>query len=95
MRSKDTGDGRKIIAKVEVPLGVDDIAIYALRYLSEIDDKLPCKTADSSQKREIFNMAKAAIRNWGTEEPKLYITKNNKDLSHFSAVVKNKFPECD
>ena len=95
MRSKDTGDGRKIIAKVEVPLGVDDIAIYALRYLTEMEDKKPCKTADSSQKREIFNMAKTAIRNWGIEEPKMYITKNNKDLPHFHALIKNKFPECD
>ena len=38
MRSKDTGDGRKILAKVEVPLSVEDIATYALRYLDEIDD---------------------------------------------------------
>ena len=45
MRSKDTGDGRKILAKVEVPLSVEDIATYALRYLDEIDDDDP-ETAD-------------------------------------------------
>ena len=38
MRSKDTGTGRKILAKVEVPLSVDDITVYALRYLDDIGD---------------------------------------------------------
>ena len=41
MRSKDTGDGIKILAKVEVPLSVEDIATYALRYLDEINDDDP------------------------------------------------------
>ena len=44
MRSKDTGDGRKILAKVEVPLSVEDIATYALRYLDEINDDDPKDT---------------------------------------------------
>ena len=61
MRSKDTGDGRKILAKVEVPLNVEDIATYALRYLDEINDDDPRDTIINSNKREIFNMAKTAI----------------------------------
>jgi len=41
MRSKDTGNGRRILAKVEVPLSVEDIATYALRYLEEAGDDDP------------------------------------------------------
>ena len=58
MRSKDTGNGRRILAKVEVPLSVEDIATYALRYLDEIDDDDPKDTLINANKREIFNMAK-------------------------------------
>ena len=61
MRSKDTGNGRKIMAKVEVPLGVDDITLYALRYLDEIGDNDPRETVLSSTKREIFGFAKRAL----------------------------------
>ncbi len=96
MRSKDTGDGRKILAKVEVPLSVEDIATYALRYLDEIDDDNPADTLVNANKREIFNMAKVAIFKWGTQEPKLYVA--DKMNGHFEPVhqlVKAKFPECD
>ncbi|MAI03887.1 MAG: hypothetical protein CMQ75_05125 [Gammaproteobacteria bacterium] len=96
MRSKDTGDGRKILAKVEVPLSVEDIATYALRYLDEIDDDDPKDTLVSANKREIFNMAKTAIFKWGTQEPKLYVAENmNGHFEPIHKVVKAKFPECD
>ena len=96
MRSTDTGDGRKILAKVEVPLSVEDIATYALRYLDEIDDDNPADTLVNANKREIFNMAKVAIFKWGTQEPKLYVAE--KMNGHFEPVhqlVRAKFPECD
>ena len=54
MRSKDTGNGRKILAKVEVPLSVDDIATYALRYLDEAGDDDPKDTLLNANKRQIF-----------------------------------------
>ena len=76
MRSKDTGNGRKILAKVEVPLSVDDIAIFALRYLDETGDDDPRDTLLNANKRQIFNMAKNAIYRWGTEEPKDYVTEH-------------------
>ena len=66
MRSKDTINGRRILAKVEVPLSVDDIATYALRYLHETGDEDPKDTLVNANKREIFNMAKNAIYRWGT-----------------------------
>ena len=86
MRSKDTGDGKKILAKVEVPLSVEDIATYALRYLDEIDDDDPKDTLINANKREIFNMAKTAIFRWGTEEPKDYIAEHMN--GHFKPVEK-------
>ena len=95
MRSKDTGDGRKILAKVEVPLSVEDIATYALRYLDEINDDAK-DTLISANKREIFNMAKTAIFKWGTQEPKLYVAENmNGHFEPIHKVVRAKFPECD
>ena len=96
MRSTDTGDGRKILAKVEVPLSVEDIATFALRYLDEIDDENPADTLINANKREIFNMAKTAIFKWGTQEPKTYVAENMN--GHFEPVhqlVRSKFPECD
>ena len=96
MRSKDTGNGRKILAKVEVPLSVDDIATYALRYLDEAGDEDPRDTLLYSIKRQIFNMAKHAIYRWGTEEPKDYVAEHmNGHLKPIQQLVKHKFPECD
>ena len=87
MRSTNTGDGRKILAKVEVPLSVEDIATYALRYLDEIDDDDPKDTLIGSNKREIFNMAKTAI---------LYVAEHmNGHFEPIHQVVRAKFPECD
>ena len=56
MRSKDTGNGRKILAKVEVPLSVDDIATYALRYLDEAGDDDPKDTLLNANKRQILKL---------------------------------------
>ena len=96
MRSKDTGNGRRILAKVEVPLSVEDIATYALRYLEEVGDDDPADTLINSNKREIFNMAKLAIFRWGTEEPRAYVAEHmNGHFQPIEQVVKHKFPECD
>jgi len=96
MRSKDTGNGRRILAKVEVPLSVEDIATYALRYLEEVGDDDPRDTIINSNKRQIFNMAKTAIFKWGTQEPKLYVAENmNGHFEPIHKVVRAKFPECD
>jgi len=96
MRSKDNGDGRKIMAKVEVPLGIDDITLYALRYLDEIGDNDPRETMVSSTKREIFGYAKRAIFLYGSNEPKEYVTqKLNGQVKVIRKIVEYKFPECD
>ena len=84
------------LAKVEVPLSVEDIATYALRYLDEIGDDDPKDTLLNSNKREIFNMAKLAIFRWGTEEPKAYVAEHmNGHFQPIEQLVKYKFPECD
>jgi len=94
MRSKETGDGKKILAKVEVPLSVEDIATFALRYLDEIDDNDPKDTLINANKREIFNMAKTAIFKWGTLEPKTYVAEHmNGHFKPVEQVVRIKFPE--
>ena len=96
MRSTDTGDGRKILAKVEVPLSVEDIATFAMRYLYEIDDDNPADTLINANKREIFNMAKTAIFKWGTQEPKTYVAEHmNGRFESIHQLVRKKFPECD
>lgn len=96
MRSKDTGDGRKILAKVEVPLSVDDITTYALRYLDELGDNDMRETILSSNKRQIFGFAKQAIYRFGTEEPKAYVKqKLNGQYKPIKKIVEYKFPECD
>ncbi len=96
MRSKDTGDGRKILAKVEVPLSVNDITTYALRYLDDLGDSDMRETILSSNKREIFGFAKQAIYRYGTEEPKTYVKeKLNGAFNPIKKIVEYKFPECD
>ena len=96
MRSNPTITGRRILAKVEVPLSVDDIATYALRYLHESGDEDPKDTLVNANKREIFNMAKNAIYRWGTEEPKDYVAEHmNGHLKPIQKLVQFKFPECD
>jgi len=98
MRSTDTGNGRKILAKVEVPLNIEDIATYALRYLDEIHDDDPQDTIINANKRQIFNMAKTAIFRWGTEEPKAYVSEKLNVNVHYKPIhkiVSMKFPECD
>ncbi len=96
MRSKDTGNGRKILAKVEVPLSVDDIATFALRYLDDLGDIDMRETIISSNKRQIFGFAKQAIFRWGTEEPREYVKqKLNGNYEPIRIIVQHKFPECD
>lgn len=96
MRSKQTGNGRKILAKVEVPLSVEDITIFALRHLDDIGDNDPRDTILRSNKREIFGFAKTAIFRWGTEEPKVYVKqKLNGHFAPIQQIVQHKFPECD
>lgn len=96
MRSKDTGSGRKILAKVEVPLSVEDITIFALRYLYEVGDDDPRDTILTSNKRQIFAFAKAALFKWGSEEPKTFVNnKLNGSFKSVEAIVQHKFPECD
>lgn len=96
MRSKDTGNGKKILAKVEVPLSVEDITAHTLRHLESIGDNDPRETILACNKRQIFNMAKSAIYSWGHDESKQYImNKHNGDFNIYRKIIQYKFPECD
>ena len=95
MRSKQTDDGRKIIAKVNVPLNIEDITAYSLKHLEDIGDNNPRNTLDKSNKRQIFNMAKLALYNWGTSEKSSIMKKHNGTFNTYRKIVENKFPECD
>tara|TARA_B110000503_G_C7119915_1_gene402004 strand:+ start:864 stop:1154 length:291 start_codon:yes stop_codon:yes gene_type:complete len=96
MRSKDTGTGRKILAKVEVPLSVEDITVFALRHLYGVGDDDPKDTIMQSNKRQIFAFAKEALFRFGSEEPKVAIgNKFNGSFKVIESIVKHKFPECD
>lgn len=95
MRSKDTGNGRKILAKVEVPLSIEDITAYSLRHLEGVGDNDIRETLLNSNKRQIFNMAKAAIFTWGTQEKAHVISRHNGTFNVYKKIIQHKFPECD
>lgn len=95
MRSTQTEDGRKIIAKVSVPLNVEDITAYSLQHLADINDVNPRETLVNSNKRQIFNMAKSALFVWGTNEKATIMKKHNGSFKMYERIVRHKFPECD
>lgn len=95
MRSTQTEDGRKIIAKVNVPLNVEDITAYSLKHLEDIADDDPRETLVNSNKRQIFNMAKTALFHWGTSEKPSIMEKHNGSFNMYQKIIRHKFPECD
>lgn len=95
MRSKDTGNGRKILAKVEVPLSIEDITAYSLRHLEGMGDNDLRETLLSSNKRQIFNMAKSALYSWGTQEKQHVMERYNGTFNVYRKIIQHKFPECD
>jgi len=95
MRSTQTEDGRKIIAKVDVPLNVEDITAFSLKHLEDVGDNDPKETLVQSNKRQIFNMAKSALFLWGTNEKPNIMKKHNGTFNVYRKIVEYKFPECD
>lgn len=95
MKSTQTETGRKIIAKVNVPLNVEDITAYSLKHLEDTGDDNPRETLVNSNKRQIFNMAKEALFHWGTSEKPNIMEKHNGTFNTYRKIVEYKFPECD
>ena len=94
MRSQICDDGRKrIMAKVLVPITVEEITKYALRQVCDKND--PFKIIQDANKRQIFDFAKKGLYNYGRHEPKTHVNKEFEPIKVNSLIetVKNKFPE--
>ena len=94
MRSQICDDGRKrIMAKVLVPITVEEITMYALRQVCTNKD--PFKVINDSNKRQIFDLAKKGLYNYGRHEPMEHIEKEFDPIKVEGLVsaVRDKFPE--
>ena len=96
MRSSKCPDGkRRILAKIEVPMDIEDIAGFA--WTAVIKDEVskewksrgnPAEKLKGMNKREILRLAKKTVKKDGTAEPHEYPAEV---LQH----VKRMFPEVD
>jgi len=94
MRSQICDDGRKrIMAKVLVPITVEEITKYALRQVCDHAD--PFKTIEEANKRQVFDFAKKGLYNYGRHEPMEHVDKEFDPIKVEGLVgaVKDKFPE--
>lgn len=94
MRSQICDDGRKrIMAKVLVPITVEEITKYALRQVCDHVD--PFKTIEEANKRQVFDFAKKGLYNYGRHEPMEHVDKEFDPIKVEGLVgaVKDKFPE--
>ena len=94
MRSQICDDGRKrIMAKVLVPITVEEITKYALRQVCEDSD--PFQPIQDSNKRQIFDLAKKGLYNYGRHEPMKHVDKEFDPIKIEGLIgeVRSKFPE--
>lgn len=98
MRSKVGEDGlRTILAKVEVPIGRDQIAMYAMSHPSLKEYANPMHGIEKLNKRQVFVLAKDSIREFGVHIP-YEIVEDRWEPEHVERVKKHMidlFPECD
>ena len=98
MRSKLCDDGnRRILAKVEVPVGTSEISNYVLQHPSFADVVSPINTFESLNKRQLFILAKESIRWFGTmrANPPNKIVWPDNHIARAKKHVKIMFPEVD
>lgn len=97
MRSKLCEDGkRRILAKVEVPMAVDDILTFALAHpvFSNTDEAM--NEFENLNKRQIFNLAKETIKLYGTANDSMSETSwTPKQITRARNHVQLLFPEVD
>ena len=97
MRSKVCDDGkRRILAKVEVAMGTNDIMLFALVHPSLTGDEA-MNDFENLNKRQLFNLAKDTIRLYGTEEIE-FVAKSKwseKQIARARQHVRRHFPEVD
>lgn len=98
MRSKLCDDGnRRILAKVEVPVGASEISTYVLQHPSFHDVESPINTFESLNKRQLFILAKESIRLFGTMrgDPSHSFVWPDNHIRRAKKHVKTMFPEVD
>lgn len=97
MRSTLCSDNkRRILAKVEVAIGTDDIMTFALAHPSLNSDEA-MNDFENLNKRQLFNLAKETIRDHGTDTPTKMIAArwSQKQITRARLHVRRLFPEVD
>lgn len=97
MRSKLCDDGkRRILAKVEVAIGTDDILTFALVHPSLSGDEA-MNDFENLNKRQLFNLAKETIRMHGTTALAEMVDSrwSQKQITRARQHVRLLFPEVD
>lgn len=98
MRSTECEDGlRRITAKVAVPLGLNEITMFALANPVFKDTSDRINQFENFNKRELFNLAKDSIRLRGDALPTDIVEQvwSPRQIDQASAHVKFLFPEVD
>jgi hypothetical protein len=98
MRSKVCEDGqRRILAKIEVPLTTDEIAVCAMCHPSLSEYANPLHGIEKLNKRQMFQLAKESIRTHGTHAPQAIVKKlwKTPHIEKVKIYVGLQFPECD
>lgn len=98
MRSALCEDGkRRMIAKVEVPVDGNQIAVYAIGHPSLKEYANPMHGIEKLNKRQIYQLAKDTIREYGVHVPYEIIEERWKTqhIERVKTFVVDMFPECD
>jgi len=100
MRSKLCEDGRRrIIAKVVVPMGAQEITTYALAHPQFKMDEDAMNTFENLNKRELFNVAKESVAyrgdNLSTANDIVADTWSPRQIDRAQTHVARLFPEVD
>lgn len=98
MRSALCEDGkRRMIAKVEVPVDGTEIAVYAMGHPSLGEYANPMHGIEKLNKRQIYQLAKDTIREFGIHVPYEIVSGRWKEqhVQRVKNYVVEMFPECD
>jgi len=96
MRSKLCIDGKhRILSKVVVPMGVQEITMFALANPIFHSSDEPMNRFENLNKRELFNVAKESVALRGTALPEAIVADNwsAKQIDRASKHVALLFPE--
>ena len=98
MRSILGEDGkRRIQAKVVVPMGIDEITMFALSNPRFADDTSAMNNFENLNKRQMFQVAKESVALRGTELPTEIVSGmwSERQMARARDYVKQLFPEVE